>query len=49
MTREELEEEVFRRLRIGKPPDIPIIRKALTLKPTADLEDILRRMKEEGR
>lgn len=29
MTREELEEEVFKRLHIGKESDIPIIRDAL--------------------
>lgn len=49
MDREQLEEEVFRRLRIGKPPDEPLIRDALKMKPTEELEDILDRMKKEGR
>jgi len=49
LTREQLEEEVFKRLRIGKPGDVPLIRDALKRKPTHDLEHILRRMKEEGR
>lgn len=48
-TREELEEEVFKRLRVTRDADIPIIRDALKLKPRAELEDILKRMKEEGR
>ncbi len=45
----DLEEEVFKRLRIGKESDIAIIRDAIKLKPTGDLEDILHRMKEAGR
>jgi hypothetical protein len=49
MTREELEEEVFKRLRVGADTDIPIIRDALKRKPTKDLERILEAMKKEGR
>lgn len=49
MPRDELEEEVFKRLRIGRPSDIAIIRDAIKLKPTNELEDILKRMKEAGR
>ncbi len=49
MTREELETEVFKRLRIGQPGDTPIIKDALKRKPTKDLEDILNRMKAAGR
>ncbi len=49
MTRDELEEEVFKRLHIGAPTDIPIIKDALKRKPTSQLEDILARMKAEGR
>ena len=49
MDRKQLEEEVYKRLSITKPSDEPIIRDALKMKPTADLEDILDRMKKEGR
>ena len=49
MTKEELEEEVFKRLRFGKESDKPLVRDALKQKTTTELEDILKRMKEAGR
>lgn len=49
MERVELEQEVFKRLRIGKPGDIDIVRRSVEMKTTKELEDILERMKAEGR
>ena len=49
MDREQLEEEVYKRLKITRAVDDPIIRDAIKAKPTANLEDILERMKEVGR
>jgi len=49
MGRDKLEEEVFKRLRISKPLDAEILRDAIKRKSDVDLEDILKRMIEEGR
>ncbi len=48
MDRKTLETEVIRRLRT-RSCDIPVLKRAIKLKPTPELEDILKRMKEEGR
>ena len=49
MTRDELEQEVLRRLKIKKASDIKPVVRSLKLKSTKALEDILERMKAEGR
>jgi len=49
MERLELEEAVFNRLQINTPLHAEMLRKAISLKPTEELEDILKRMKEVGR
>lgn len=49
MQRAQLEEEVYQRLLVTRASDEPIIRDALKLKTNAELEDILKRMKEAGR
>jgi hypothetical protein len=49
MKRNELEQEVLRRLKIKKAKDINPVARSLKLKTTKALEDILERMKAEGR
>jgi hypothetical protein len=50
MERKELEQEVIKRLKIDKDSSfIPTIKKSLKLKDTKELEDILERMKADGR
>jgi len=46
--RKTLEQEVLKRL-IMRSCDMPIMKRAIRLKPTSELEDTLRRMKEGGR
>ncbi len=46
MDRKTLETEVIRRLRT-RSCDIPVLERAIKLKPTDELEDILRRMKDD--
>jgi hypothetical protein len=49
MERGQLEQEVFNRLPIRTLYDAEILKKAIPLKTTEELEDILKRMKEQGR
>lgn len=49
LDRDKLENEIFKRLHIGQPSDIPVVRKSLQMKTTPQLEDLLKRMKEAGR
>ncbi|MDD5338440.1 MAG: hypothetical protein PHG35_03390 [Dehalococcoidales bacterium] len=49
MDRPELEREVLKRLNIQRPCDIPVFKKAITLKPTPELEKILAGMKVAGK
>jgi hypothetical protein len=48
MDRAELEQEVLKRLREDRPAQVEMLRDALRLKTTAQLEDMLGRMKKEG-
>lgn len=47
--RAELEQEVLKRLQEDRPAQIEMLQDALKLKTTAQLEDMLERMKKEGR
>ena len=49
MDRLELEQEVIKRLREDRPAQVEILQDALKLKTTVQLEDMLERMKKEGR
>lgn len=49
MDRAELEQEVLKRLHEDRPTQIEMLRDAVKMKTTAQLEDILERMKKEGR
>lgn len=48
MNRLQLEKEVLHRLHLKRAVDIPIMKRAIKLKPTADLEKILEKMNAEG-
>jgi hypothetical protein len=48
-TREQLEREVFEKLHIQTSSSIPAIKKAISMKTTAELEDLLKRMNAAGR
>ena len=47
--RTELEQEVLKRLLEDRPAQVEMLRDALRLRTTAQLEDMLERMKKEGR
>jgi len=49
MDRQELEQEVLKRLPETRPAQVDMLRDAMKLKTTVQLEDILKRMKEAGR
>jgi len=49
MTRAELEQEIIKRMPTLSPHGESIIRQGMSLKTTAQLEDLLKRMKETGR
>lgn len=49
MTRQELEQSIIDRMPTLRNCDIPVIQNAMSMKTTAQLEDILKRMKEDGR
>lgn len=49
MDRTELEQEIIKRLPEDRPAQVEMLRDALRLKSTAQLEDMLERMKKEGR
>jgi hypothetical protein len=49
MDRLALESEVLKRLQIEKPCHIPVFKRAIRQKPTPVLEQMLEKMKAEGR